>query len=61
MGGGMGGGMGGMGSGLVASAKMATGNQAMQASKMGGGMVDDTAKQWKLFVGQVGGALCRME
>eukprot|EP00197_Chlamydomonas_leiostraca_P002281 CAMPEP_0202857886 /NCGR_PEP_ID=MMETSP1391-20130828/652_1 /ASSEMBLY_ACC=CAM_ASM_000867 /TAXON_ID=1034604 /ORGANISM="Chlamydomonas leiostraca, Strain SAG 11-49" /LENGTH=531 /DNA_ID=CAMNT_0049536745 /DNA_START=118 /DNA_END=1713 /DNA_ORIENTATION=+ len=51
------GGMGGMGmnGGMRQGGQKAvgTGNSAMQANKMGSGVVEEAAKQWKLFVGQV--------
>ncbi|KAF5838001.1 hypothetical protein DUNSADRAFT_3594 [Dunaliella salina] len=53
---GMGGmpGMPGMGpTGLRNQPKLNAGNSAMQASKLGTGTLDESAKQWKLFVGQV--------
>eukprot|EP00200_Dunaliella_tertiolecta_P016660 CAMPEP_0202419750 /NCGR_PEP_ID=MMETSP1128-20130828/49460_1 /ASSEMBLY_ACC=CAM_ASM_000463 /TAXON_ID=3047 /ORGANISM="Dunaliella tertiolecta, Strain CCMP1320" /LENGTH=484 /DNA_ID=CAMNT_0049027705 /DNA_START=3867 /DNA_END=5322 /DNA_ORIENTATION=+ len=53
---GMGGmpGMPGMGpTGLRNQPKLNAGNSAMQASKLGTGTMDESAKQWKLFVGQV--------
>jgi len=49
-------GMGGMGGGMGAGIQpksIGVGNQAMQASKMGVGVMDESVKQWKLFVGQV--------
>lgn len=45
-------GMGGMNAGARPPKQLGTGNSAMQASKMGSGIVDESAKQW--WVGVAG-------
>lgn len=48
------GGMGGMNGMRQGGQKLVgAGNSVMQANKMGSGVVEEAAKQWKLFVGQV--------